>query len=150
MLSELLKEEFIQFTDEELSWKDAIKLASEPLLKNGLIEDRYVEAIFETAIKFGPFFDIGKQIAIPHARSEMGVNSTSMSYLRCLKPVYLLDDKKHPIDIFIIIAAADNKSHLMALTSLSEILINDELVSSLKDLNTASEIANLIRKEEAK
>ncbi len=150
MLSTLITEEFIQITDENLHWKDAVKLAAKPLLEKGCIEERYLDAIFEMADKHGPFFDIGKQIAIPHARSEMGVNKTSMSLLRCLKPVYLLDDEKHPIDIFIIIASADNNSHLQALAGLSEILINDELVNELKGLTTTSEIAELIRKEENK
>lgn len=150
MLSKLITEEFIQIIDEELSWEDAIKLACKPLLKNKMIEERYVDAMFDMAKRHGPFFDIGKQIAIPHARSEMGVNKTSMSLLRCLKPVYLLDDKDHPIDIFIIIASADNNSHLTALASLSEILISDDLVNELKGLRTVSDIANFFRKEEEK
>ncbi|MGB4613197.1 MAG: PTS sugar transporter subunit IIA, partial [Erysipelotrichaceae bacterium] len=61
-----------------------------------------------------------------------------------------LDDKDHPIDIFIIIASADNNSHLTALASLSEILISDDLVNELKGLRTVSDIANFFRKEEEK
>lgn len=148
MLSLLLSENYINITDEELGWKEAIMLGSKPLIENGCIEERYVEAMYEMALKHGAFFDIGKQIAIPHARSEMGVLKTGMSFLRVKKPVYLLDDPSHPIDIFIIIAAADNSSHLKALTSLSEILINDETVSTLKGLSSASEIAELFRKED--
>lgn len=148
MLKEMLTQEYIQIVNEELGWKEAIALAAKPLLENGKIEERYLEAMYSKAMEFGPFFDIGKQIAIPHARSEEGVNVTGLSYLRCNTPVYLLDKEDHPIDVFIIIAAADNTGHLKALSSLSEILIDNEKVNQLKALQSTSDIADFFRKED--
>ncbi len=148
MLKEMLSHEYIQVVDEKLGWKEAIALAARPLVENGKIEERYIEAMYNKANEFGPFFDIGKQIAIPHARSEEGVKVTGLSYLRCNTPVYLMDKEDHPIDIFIVIAAADNTGHLKALSSLSGILIDDEKVNQLKSLQSASEIADFFRKED--
>lgn len=148
MLAEYLSQEFIQVSDQKLGWKEAIALAAQPLIDAGKIEARYIDAMYAKAEEFGTFFDIGKQIAIPHARSEEGVKISGLSYLRTLEPVYLLDQEDHPIDLFIVIAAADNTQHLKALSSLSEILIDDEKVDALKALTDTSEIAEFFRKED--
>ncbi|MBM7655832.1 mannitol/fructose-specific phosphotransferase system IIA component (Ntr-type) [Neobacillus cucumis] len=49
---------------------------------------------------------------MPHARPEDGVNQLGMSFLKCEHPVYLMEDPKHEINIFIVLAAIDNETHL--------------------------------------
>ncbi|KPH71484.1 BglG family transcription antiterminator [Oceanobacillus caeni] len=148
MLSELLTEPMIQFTDADLNWRDAISEVSSPLLAKGKIEQSYIEAMIKNVEEVGTYIHIGKGIAIPHARPEAGVNQVGMSFLRTKKPVLLLDKEEHAIDIFICIAAIDNEAHLRALSSLTKILADDSKLNLLKEANSSAEVINIIKKGE--
>ena len=111
MLTDLLTKEKIRFTNKELSWQEAIELAAQPLLDKHEIEERYIKAIIDKVEAFGPYIDLGLGIALPHARPEEGVKKLGMSFLRCEHPVKLMDDVKHEIKLFIVLAAIDNETH---------------------------------------
>lgn len=148
MLSELLTKDMIQFTDQNLNWKEAISHASIPLLESGKIEQSYINAMIKNVEEVGTYIHIGKGIAIPHARPESGVNQIGMSFLRTKKPVLLLDKEEHAIDIFITIAAIDNESHLKALSHLTRILADNNKLTLLKQANSVDEIITLIKEGE--
>lgn len=150
MLSELLTKETIYFTDEDLNWKEAIEKAADPLVEGNLIQNRYVESMIKNVEEIGTYIHIGKGIAIPHARPEDGVNRLAMSFLRTKKPVLLLDQEAHQIDIFICLAAIDSEAHLKALAQLTKILGNNELLSALKEAATAEQVIEIIKKGEMK
>nr|WP_269207784.1 PTS sugar transporter subunit IIA [Streptococcus equi] len=46
-------------------------MAAQPLLESGQIQASYPEAMIAKVEEFGPFINLGKGIAIPHARPEM-------------------------------------------------------------------------------
>ncbi|MBL1226209.1 BglG family transcription antiterminator [Enterococcus sp. BWR-S5] len=148
MLSELLTEEMIQLSDSSMDWEEAIDYAAEPLKKENKIEPRYVTAMINKVKKHGPFIHIGEGVALPHARPEEGVKGLGMSLLKVQEPILLLDDEKHPIQIFICLAAVDNEMHLKALASLTRILSNKEKLSGLLQAETKQEILEIITEGE--
>ncbi|MFV0561420.1 MAG: BglG family transcription antiterminator, partial [Enterococcus sp.] len=148
MLSELLTPEMIQFTNKEMNWEEAIQVAAEPLQESDKIEANYVHAMVDKVKDFGPFIHIGKGIALPHARPEDGVKEIGMSLLKVDEPVLLSDDPKHPIQIFICLAAIDNEMHLKALASLTRILSNKEKLENLLKATTKEEILTIISEGE--
>ncbi|MHC5230124.1 BglG family transcription antiterminator [Enterococcus sp. LJL99] len=148
MLTELLTKDTIQLTDQELTWQEAIELAAEPLKISGKIEPKYTDAMIKKVNDNGPFIHIGKGVALPHARPEEGVNELGMSLLKVNKPVLLLDDEKHPIQIFICLAAIDNEMHLKALAGLTRILSNKETLDQLLEAATKEEMITIIAKGE--
>ena len=150
MLSELLTEDMIRFTDESLDWREAIRLSAKPLADTGKIEDSYVDAMIKNVEELGAYIHIGKGIAIPHARPQAGVNEIGMSFLRTKNPVYLLDQEQHKIDIFICVAAIDNETHLKALSQLTKILADNEKLKELKQAETVDEIIKIINEGENK
>lgn len=150
MLSELLTSDMINITDEELEWREAIEKVAEPLLDKGKVEKNYVEAMIKNVEDLGAYIHVGKGIAIPHARPENGVNEIGMSFLRTKTPVLLLDQEEHKIDIFICIAAIDNKTHLKALSQLTKILGDSEKLEILKKAETVEEIENILTEGEKK
>ncbi|WP_054638902.1 PTS sugar transporter subunit IIA [Lactococcus fujiensis] len=81
---------------------------------------------------------------MPHARPEDGVNKVGMTFLRCEKPVKLLDDVDHEIKIFIVLSAIDNEAHLRALSSLTQILSNREELQKLLDATTINEVEHIL------
>ena len=88
----------------------------------------------------GPYFDLGRGIAMPHARPEAGVNQMALSFLRTRKPVLLLDREDHAIDVFIMLAAVDNKSHLGVLQMLAGVLTDAGRVEDLKAATSPEEV----------
>ena len=147
LLQELITEATYQTSSEILDWKSAIRLAAKPLLDSGQIELTYPEAMIAKVQEFGPFIDLGKGIAIPHARPEDGVNQVGMSMLVLEHPIYLLDDPKHEIRLLICIAAVDNETHLKALSHLTTILRDATNVQALLASKSYSEIKNIIQQE---
>ncbi|WP_282674351.1 BglG family transcription antiterminator [Lactococcus cremoris] len=148
MLTDLLTKEKIRFTNKELSWQEAIELAAQPLLDKHEIEERYIKAIIDKVEAFGPYIDLGLGIALPHARPEEGVKKLGMSFLRCEHPVKLMDDVKHEIKLFIVLAAIDNETHLRALSTLTKILSNKERLSQLLAATDAAEVEQILLEEE--
>lgn len=130
----------VQFSDESLGWREAVRLAGQPLVGEGLVTPSYVEAAIAIAEEKGPFYDLGKGIAMPHARPEAGASAIGLSVLRCRQPVNLLDRDDHPIDIFIMLAATDSSTHLEMLQRLAVVLIDDEKVDRLKSATAPEDV----------
>ncbi len=135
-----LIEQRIQFTDAALGWREAVQQVGEPLVADGTVEVRYVDSVIATAEKMGPYFDFGRGVAMPHARPEGGVNAVGLSFLRTRTPVLLLDDEKHPIEVFIMLAAPDDSSHLAVLRNLAGVLTDPDKVTALKAATTAEAV----------
>ncbi|MDT2674073.1 BglG family transcription antiterminator [Enterococcus dongliensis] len=148
MLTELITPEMIQISDEVADWESAIRLAAQPLVDSQKIESRYSEAMIEKVKQYGPFIHIGKGIALPHARPEDGVKAIGMSLLKVEKPVLLLDDEKHDIQLFVCLAAIDNEAHLRALSSLTKLLSNRENLEDLLSATTKEEIITILGRGE--
>lgn len=147
MLEELITRETYQYRAGKLSWQEAIACAAEPLLAQGAIEESYVGAMVDKVIEFGPFIDLGKGVAIPHARPEDGVNRIGMSMLKLDEPVYLLDDASHEIRLIICIAAVDNQTHLRALSHLTAILREPEKLQQLVESTDFDAIKDLLKED---
>lgn len=148
MLKELLTPEMVQLTTETLDWESAITLAAQPLLKNEIIEERYITAMIDKVHQYGAFIHIGKGIALPHARPEDGAKKLGMSLLKTKEPVKILGEDKHAVNIFICLAAIDNEAHLRALSSLTKILTNREKLEMLLSADSKEEILAVLTQDE--
>jgi mannitol/fructose-specific phosphotransferase system IIA component (Ntr-type) len=141
LLIDLLKEETIQVREGFTDWKEAIKIAAEPLLIKGIVEASYVDAMIENIETLGPYVVIGPEVAIPHARPEKGVKKVGMSFLKLRKPVNFLNNEMYPVRLLFCIAAIDNTTHLKALSQLTTLL--NERLDLLKEMESIEEILNL-------
>ncbi|OFO02527.1 transcription antiterminator BglG [Streptococcus sp. HMSC063D10] len=148
LLHQLITEETCLISSEQMNWKEAIRLAAKPLLASGKITESYPEAMIEKVEEFGPFINLGKGIAIPHARPEDGVNSVGMSMLVLEQPIYLLDDPKQEIYLLLCIAAIDNETHLKALSHLTTILRDNNNVKALLASRGYQDIEMIIKQED--
>ena len=69
--------------------------------------------------EYGPYMVLTDNFALMHARPEDGVNETSMALLVSENK---LDMKGKPVKLFLILAAADDNSHIEALSEITELL----------------------------
>ncbi|REB08565.1 PRD domain-containing protein [Sporosarcina sp. BI001-red] len=144
MLCDLLTNETIQFTDSVSNWKEAIRLASEPLLKNNSIELTYVDSMIQNVEELGPYIVLTKGMALPHSRPENGVQKVGMSLLRVRDAVAFSDQEKHQANLIIVLAAADNETHLTALSQLSDLLSEEENLQKLIAANSVEDVLKVI------
>lgn len=147
MLNDLLFKSEIQFKDRVNDWKEAIKLAAQPLLDRNIIQPSYVDAMIETVETVGPYIVITPHVAIPHARPERGVNQLGMSLLHLTQPVEFVEGNEDTsANIIIVLAAVDNKTHLKALRQLTELLGDDENIAEMIHATSVDEMTQLIEK----
>lgn len=144
MLKELVTADRISKVKRVDNWKEAIKLAAKPLLDDGSIETIYIDNMIESLIEHGPYIVLADRFALPHASSKKGVNKLSMSLLVVEEEVDLLGK---PVNIFMVLAATDNNSHIKALASLSEMLYDTSNIDILITGNEDS-ILELINKQD--
>lgn len=143
LLHDLITEETFQVSSEKLDWEDAIALAAEPLLDKSYINDNYVAEMINRVKDLGPFINLGKGVAIPHARPEDGVSELGMAMLILKEPVLLLNDTQ-PVQVLIVIAAVDNETHLSALAHLTNILREDESIETIKKANVFNDVKHIL------
>ncbi|KRM88746.1 PTS sugar transporter subunit IIA [Liquorilactobacillus vini] len=150
MLEKLLNENTVQISnDKDLDWRQAIKLAAQPLLKEGAIETEYITSMIENVENQGPYINIGSKIAMAHARPECGANKISLSFLKTNYTINLLS-KDHPINLWFVLSATDNKSHLSLIRDLMNLLTDNEKISYLLNANSKEQLLaglNLRRKK---
>lgn len=143
MLKELINAERVNIIKSVRDWKEAIKIASKPLLEDNSIEELYIENMIKSVEKYGPYIVLADRFALPHASSKEGVNKLAMSLLIVEDEVDLLGKL---VNIFMVLAAVDNTTHIRALASLSEMMYEEENVKLIINGDKSS-IIELINKQ---
>lgn len=146
MLNDWLKKENIQIVDSCSDWKESIKKVGEPLIVSGIIESRYIQAIYDMHEKVGPYYVLAPGIAMPHSRPEDGANEVGLSLLLVRKSVEFYSDGNDPVKLIVMLAAKDSESHIEAISALSELLGEDSDVEAIMNCETVDEIKSIIDK----
>lgn len=140
MLKELITKDKIEVVQHVQDWKEAIRLAAQPLLRDGTIEDEYIDQMIESVLTHGPYIVLADRFALPHASNAKAVHKLGMSIL-VVKDEVDLEGK--PVNLFAVLATTDNTSHMKALASLSEILYDQENINTICE-GDADKIMQLI------
>jgi mannitol operon transcriptional antiterminator len=143
-LGELIPENMIQLKDHIKDWKEAIKVASFPLLEHGVITDNYINSMIENVVKMGPYIVIAPGVAIPHAKQEDGVLKLGMSLLRLKNPVSFSPKEEHNVNIILTLAPIDSETHLKALSQLSDIMSSTANIQRIIQSKTKKEVRQVI------
>lgn len=146
VLKDLLTKEMVQYINEASNWREAVQIASKPLLKNNSISESYIDAMIANIENLGPYIVIAPDIALPHARPEDGVNQIGMSLLKLKNSVWFSDQEKHRVRLIFVLAAVDNEKHLRALSQLTTMLSDQEVFDKLLHTESVDEIMQLINK----
>lgn len=143
-LLELLPCAHIQTYDTgELSFEEAIRQCGKPLLKRGFVSEAYIETIIKNYNSEYPYFVIAPSVAIPHAAPEDGVYELGMSLLRVKKPVKF--SKQLGVQLLIMIAPKDKKSHLNAVTTLHALVSDTTFRQKLLSATYEKDIYQLLK-----
>lgn len=141
MLKEMLKGNITLLNSID-SWQEAIKVAAKPLLEKNKIQVNYIDAMIGNIKKFGEYIIIAPNVAMPHSRPEDGVNESCLALLKLDKGVAF--DNGEEVQLFFILGAKDNNSHINTLTELMEVVDDEDKIEELSKTTTIEEIINLI------
>ena len=94
------------------SSKEAIMEAGKLLLKNGNIEENYIDKMIESYEKNGAYIVIAPRIAMPHASYKDGVIKAGFSILTLKEPVVFGNKENDPVDVIIGLATGSNDEHI--------------------------------------
>ncbi|VSX21094.1 phosphotransferase system sugar-specific EII component [Streptococcus pneumoniae] len=90
----LIDNDSIRLGLEANNWKEAVKVAVDPLIESGAILPEYYDAIIESTEEYGPYYILMPGMAMPHARPEAGVQSDAFSLITLQNPVVFSDGKE--------------------------------------------------------
>lgn len=123
----------------------AIREAGRLLFMDGLVEERYIDAMVEVCDEFGPYIVLAPGIALPHARPEDGARRAGCSFLRLSEPVEFGHPGNDPVKIVIALSAVNSESHLAGLKTILKIASEKELMETLMQVKEKSGVMEILR-----
>ncbi|MBF0545851.1 MAG: PTS sugar transporter subunit IIA [Candidatus Riflebacteria bacterium] len=149
MISELLKESFIDLDISAASKHEAIDRLSLLLHSSGKVSDQnnFVKAVLERE-KLGSTA-IGAGIAIPHARAN-AVNEVSIAFARSGGGIDFNSVDGDPVHLIFLLAAPieSGSLYLKLLARISRLLRYQDLIEDLKKATTKEEVIAIIAAKE--
>ncbi|MDV7105758.1 PTS sugar transporter subunit IIA [Vibrio sp. TH_r3] len=124
-------------------WKSAIKLGTNALVRAGVVEARYYDAIIKAIGEEGPYICIHDSFALPHCRPEDGVIKTGFALTVLDKPVKF-EGVDEPVDVFITLSGKDSEEHIEGTMQVANLIEFDEDFSLLRACKTPEDVACLI------
>ena len=149
-LCELLTAADIQLDIECSDWRDAIIRSAQPLLDQGKIEDKYIDAMIDNVKENGAYIIISPEFALPHEGFDRGCNEVGMNLIRLKEPVTIedIDGEIAKVRFFCCMSTEDHKKHMKAFFHLVNMLTNRGFKEELAAAKTPEEAADTIRKYE--
>ena len=144
MITTWLPMENIQIVDSVSDWKQAIRLSAQPLLAKETITEDYIQAIFNSHQKLGPYYVLAPGLAMPHARPEQGVIKNGVSLLHIKQGVFFDAEENDPIYVVIMLCAISGDEHINMITALADIFSDDKRLSALLKASSMEAIQTVI------
>ncbi|GEL66449.1 BglG family transcription antiterminator [Marinilactibacillus psychrotolerans] len=144
MLKDVLKDSDILLSEKAEDWGDAIRRVSIPLLRENIIEERYIDAMIKSVEEYGPYIVIGKNIALAHARPEDGVNKLGVSVATLDRPIAFGNDDNDPVKIIFCLAAVDSYSHLNIMKNLIDLINDEEKINEIMKCKNITEFKEIL------
>ncbi|RPD99819.1 PTS mannitol transporter subunit IIA [Candidatus Pantoea deserta] len=147
MITAWLPAENIRIVESVSDWKHAIWLSAQPLLAKKAITENYIQSIFDSHQKLGPYYVLAPGLAMPHARPEQGAIKNGLSLLHIKQGVHFETDENDPVYVVIMLCALSGDEHIKMITALANIFSDDERLPELLKAATLEEIQTVINRE---
>lgn len=146
MLETWLNGPTIQCRERVDDWQQALAICAQPLLDAGVITADYVPAIISQQQALGAYYVLAPGLAMPHARPEEGAKAHGLSLLKLQRGVSFNAGEFDPVDLIIMLAAADKHSHIEMIATLAELFSSEQDLAELHQATTREEIENIIQR----
>lgn len=133
-------------TDENLSVDAALDITCSALIKQGKVDQGYLDAIKAKHEEIGPYYVLAPKIAMPHARPEDGVNEASLQVTVFKNGVDLESEDNGDVYFSVTLAAMDSDSHIQTIVALSDLFQNDADIDAIIAADSEADIAAILKK----
>lgn len=134
----------IQIGLEAKDWKEAIVLASNPLIVHGSIDKKYVSNMIESVETLGPYIVIMPKFALAHAAPCESVKKTDISIATFSNDILFHCDHD-PVRIVMCLACIDKTSHIEKLQSIATTLMDEDIVDKMIACKSKEELFTLFQ-----
>ena len=145
MKADLIQRDCIQCRDSVENWEEAIRVAAQPLLNKGYIQEQYIDAMIQTVNELGAYIVIAPRIAMPHAANQTGTTCNSFAVLKLKKGVYFDEQEDSLADLILPLACVDNESHMLMLQAIATVLGDSETMEKLLSTEDGDEIYQIFK-----
>ncbi|MBX8936792.1 PTS sugar transporter subunit IIA [Enterococcus gilvus] len=147
MLQESIEESYIQLDVEAENFEEAIKKSFDPLIENGAVTNKYVEAVIRIYQETGPYIVITKNIALPHAPVEDGANKLGLGFVRLKVPVVSGHKTNDPVKYLFPLSAKASNDHIELLSKLADLLSQQRFIEFLEQVSSKEEFINYFNQQ---
>lgn len=137
MADDILVKDNIELGVELDSQEEAIRRAGELLVRNGYVEEKYIDSMFEREKSVSTF--MGNAVAIPHGTSEskQWVEKSGLSILTVPEGVDYGDGE---IAMLIIGIAGKGDEHLEILSNIAQVVSDEDNVAKIVQAESKEEL----------
>ena len=128
----------VRVIHEEVTWQKSIYLTGESLIREGSVEERYLDRIVEQIAKYGAYMFLTDEVVLAHAGPDDGVNHTDISLALFQQPILFPEGNKGRL-IFVL-ATEDQKKHLNILNDIFKVVSSQRYVNQLLNMKSPEEI----------
>lgn len=145
-MEEIIEKNDIQVGLHASDYKEAILLASEPLIKEGKITKRYAEMMIESLESLGPYIVLMPGFALAHSAPCEEVKENCLS-IAIFNEGIDFKSEKGLVRVVMVLASTDGESHVEKLSKIASKLMNDDdFITKLVDCTDKEEVYNLLNK----
>jgi len=130
-------------TDSNVKWEDAIKFTSQSLIKQGCINDGYVDKMIKLVNEYGPYIVISPRIAIAHAQMEDNVKELGLALTVFPKGLIL---GKNSVQFLFVLATPNQIDHLHILQNIISLSESSNTMDDVLKSSSENEILDIINK----
>lgn len=146
MLKEILAKKRYVFAKSFDCWQEAIVASYQPLLNQGLVNEKYIQATIDTVINYGPYIVLLPGLAMPHSTDEMeGSFETAISFMHVEEEVdFDPEDPDKKARLFFSMSAADPYAHVINVSNLMKILNNQAVLQALLNCRDEGDLQEIV------
>lgn len=135
----LFLEEHCQFEVNIKNWKEAIRVAALPLLKDQCIEKSYVDDMIKVVMEMGNYMVFIPEIAFVHAKPKH-VLHTSMAILNLKEKIVFGSKMQNDVKVIVVVA---NKEENYILADLIHVLLIGDNIERFKNASSYNDLLKL-------
>lgn len=145
-MEEIIEKSDIQVGLHASNYKEAILLASSPLIEEKKITKRYAEMMIESLETLGPYIVLMPGFALAHSAPCEEVKENCLSIAIFDEGIDFKSDKGL-VRVVMVLASTDGESHVEKLSKIASKLMNDDyFITKLVDCTEKEEVYNLLNK----
>lgn len=145
-MEEIIEKSDIQVGLHASDYREAILLASSPLIEEGKITKRYAEMMIESLETLGPYIVLMPGFALAHSAPCEEVKENCLS-IAIFDEGIDFKSNKGLVRVVMVLASTDGESHVAKLQKIAvKLMEDDDYITKLIGCSDVEEVYNLLNK----